>query len=398
MEKKRHILFYYDNYCGESSRGGTEVATARIAGALVATGRWSAFHAFLHGTPAADEGLYENASKFRKATLERTLSGYLNENNIDVIVNMGRFFRQDVLKKAALKSGRDVKLLFMHHFAPGSEMIKPTYRSGLHLLGLCPQNPLYWLRATLYPVVKLPRTLRWKGLYNKVWQLSDGIILLSEGYEEEYRRIAGITGESQKFHAIPNIFECPADSIHSEKEKRVLILSRMDEIQKRITLALDIWAKVEASGKFTDWHLDIVGDGHDMKAIKSKARTSGLKNVTFHGWKDSQDFLRRSSILISTSAYEGLSLSMIEALAYGCVPIAFDCYASLRDIITDGETGIRVKEDGSADSFSRKLMQLMSDVSARRNMAAAGRKSTDRFSPGEVASKWETMLERILNS
>lgn len=397
----KRILFYYDNFCGERAKGGTEVATRRIASALKATGEWEVYNAFRNRLPKEPDSLYKEVVKLSKtpSKFKDSLGKFLKERDIDVVVNMSRFFRHPLIMDAIGKSGRDVKIVFMQHFAPGSEKKKGTYRAGYHLLKLNPLNPLYWLRATLYPLLKLPRTLRWKKIYKRVYDLSDRVVLLSEGYIEPYQRIAGIK-ENSKFVSIPNIYdrnEGMSSKNRGEwnKEKRVLVLSRMDEVQKRISLALQVWQLIEREPDLSDWQLDIVGTGHDMAAIKRLCSGLGLKNVTFHGWQESVPFLKRSAVLMMTSEYEGLPLSILEARSYGCVPIAYNAYASLKDVVTDGETGIIVDEFGDVDGYAGKLMALMRDDDKRNRMARNSVSGFEKFSSANIALKWKEMLDQI---
>lgn len=397
----KRILFYYDNFCGEGAKGGTEVATRRIASALKATGEWEVYNAFRNSWPKEPDSLYKEVVKLSKtpSKFKDSLGKFLKERDIDVVVNMSRFFRHPLIMDAIGKSGRDVKIVFMQHFAPGSEKKKGTYGAGYHLLKLNPLNPLYWLRATLYPLLKLPRTLRWKKIYKRVYDLSDRVVLLSEGYIEPYQRIAGIK-ENSKFVSIPNIYDRnegmdPGNKGEWNKEKRVLVLSRMDEVQKRISLALQVWQLIEREPDLSDWQLDIVGTGHDMGAIKRLCSGLGLKNVTFHGWQESVPFLKRSAVLMMTSEYEGLPLSILEARSYGCVPIAYNSYASLKDVVTDGETGIIVDEFGDVDGYAGKLMTLMRDDDKRNRMALNSVSGFEKFSSANIALKWKEMLEQI---
>ena len=396
---KKRILFYYDNYCGSSSKGGTEVATFRIASALVASGECDVYNAFMRQNPEKPDNVYKGILKLRnfKKSFVESLGDFIRRNEIDVVVNMGRFFRHDKLKDSIERSGRNVKLIFMHHFAPGSESKKIKPSAALHLLKLNPLNGLYWLRFFFYPLVKLPRRLSMPKAYRKVHEKSDAIVLLSPSYLEQYRKIAGLDRDSSKFFAIPNIFPprvSGGDSLQN-KEKNVLILSRMDEIQKRISLSLQVWKKIEERGDLDDWKLDIVGSGHDIKAIKKLAKSLELKNVIFHGWQNGLEFLKKSSILMSTSDYEGLSLSMIEAQSLGCVPVAFNSYSSLQDIVEDGVNGVCVSPYPDTEAFANRLANVMLDASARENMMLNGLNSSSRFSPEKIAGLWLSLLSSL---
>lgn len=395
----RKILFYSENFCGEHIQGGLEVATFRIAKGLKESGHWEVFNAFRSKSDGKEKSVYKDVIKLKKrdSLFLKQLTGFIVDNEIDVVVNMSRFFRHELICKAVKNSGRDVKIIFMQHFAPGSEFKKPTFRSGFHLLKLNPFNPIYWLRASLYPLLKLPRQLKLPGIYRSTYNSSDKIVLLSEQYSHDYSTTGNFTDNS-KFIGIPNIYD-ETRLLQSEssdgKEKRVLILSRMDEIQKRISVALKIWAKIEKDPDFHDWHLDIVGSGHNTDIVKRLIKKLQLKNVTYHGWQKREPFLQKASILMSTSEYEGLPLAILEAQVWGVVPIAFDSYASLRDVIVPFENGVVIDEFGDIDTYTKRLMELMYDEDYRKELSRNGRKSISRFSQEKIIDKWLEMLNSL---
>ena len=230
--------------------------------------------------------------------------------------------------------------------------------------------------------------------YRDVYQNSDAVVLLSSNYIDEFRKFARID-ETEKFYAIPNIYDPPIVVDITAKEKRVVMLSRLVEIQKRLSLALRIWKRIEERGDLSDWHLDIVGTGRDEKAIKRLAKSLKLKNITFHGWLNGVDFLKKSSILMMTSEYEGLSLSMIEAQTFGCVPVAFNSYSSLSDIVEDGVNGFSISPHGDVDVFANRLVHLMLDNETLGKMSNKSRENASRFSSETVASRWLSLLSSL---
>ena len=399
----KRILFYTENFSDASSRGGTEIATFRIAKALKDSGQCEVYNAFRKKWDGESRSVYHDVVKLPGGhrEFESALAAFIRAHNIDVVVNMTRFFRHNSLNKAIEKSGRDVKLIFMQHFAPGSEFKKATFKSGRHLLSLNPRNPLYWLRASVYPLLKMPRNRALSKKYREVYDSSDKVILLSEGYIEDYCKIAGIEDRS-KFEVIPNIYgdsmnsapDCQVASDPQEirKEKRVLILSRMDEIQKRLSLALQIWRNIEKDEDLSDWQLDIVGAGHNMDIVKRLVKKYGLTNVNIHGWQASAPFLRRSEILMMTSEYEGLPLSLLEAQEYGVVPVAFNAFSSLKDVVTPFETGVVVEKFGDIEDYTAKLSELMYDAAYREELRKNGRRNVRKFSSEKIADKWLKIL------
>lgn len=395
----RRILFYSENFCGDEVKGGLEVATYRIAKALKDTGNWDVYNAFCKKFGGKGKGIYTEIIELSHSgpKFEKELGGFIDKNEIDVVVNMSRFFRQKWIVSAANKSSRkDIKVVFMQHFAPGSEFKKATFKSGRHLLKLNPYNPLYWLRASIYPLIKLPRNINLANIYKTTYETSNKVILLSKDYKEEYEKIAGINA-GEKFDFVQNIFEVPSAEhlVPSNKEKRVLILSRMDEIQKRLSLALKVWARIEQDPELKVWELDIVGAGHNTDIVKRLIRKLGLKNAKYHGWQNREPFLERASILMSTSEYEGLPLSILEAQAFGCVPIAFNSYASVRDVIYSGENGFLIDKFGDIDSYEHQLKELMINDEKRKAMAQRGKESSNSFSSSVVVEKWVEILSQL---
>lgn len=391
----RRILFFSENFCGPEVKGGLEVATYRIAKALKEEKGIEAYAAFRSKTFTGDKSIYEDIIKLSgpHRKFQKDLAQFISEKRIDIVVNMSRFYRHKDIVRAVETSGKTVKIFFMQHFAPGSEIKKPTFSSGFHLLKLNPYNPLYWLRSTVYPLLKLPRRLKFSKVYRETYEDSDKIILLSEGYIEDYCRIGKLKDKS-KFKAIPNIFLQSGNPEFGmeQKKKRVLILSRMDEIQKRISLALEIWKEIEKDPDLNDWHLDIVGSGHNSDIVKRLIKKYNLRNVTLHGWQPREKFLQESSILISTSEYEGLPLSILEAQAYGVVPIVFGSYASVFDVISNYENGVIVENFGDVTDFSKKLKDLMYNEDYRTELSRNSSNSMNRFSPEQIAKQWIQLL------
>lgn len=401
----KRILFYTENFSGKDAKGGTEKATLRISEALKSTGDIEVYAACRKKWDGIDKSVYTDVIRLRGSATKfrKELSDFIKKHRIDVVVNMTRFYRHKLICEAALKSGRDVNVIFMQHFAPGSERKKPTFAAGLHLLKLNPYNPLYWLRATLYPLLKLPRNLKLCNLYKSTYDLSDKVVLLSESYRDDYCSMGNFSDRS-KFVAIPNIYEkvnsnSPGnlqeqgqEELIKKKSKKVLILSRLDEIQKRLSLALKIWAKIENDPDLYDWHLDIVGTGHNRDIVERLIKKLHLERVTLHGWQSPEPFLKDAEILMMTSEYEGLPLTLLEAQAYGVVPVAFNSFSSLKDVITPFETGVVVENHGDINEFTKKLTELMHSEDYREELRKNALAKTDKFSPEKIAEKWLKIL------
>jgi len=198
----------------------------------------------------------------------------------------------------------------------------------------------------------------------------------------------------EKLAAIPNPMPFPrADVDFSKKKRELLFVGRMENGQKRVDLLLKIWAKLEA--RFPDWSLRLVGDGNDLPANKKLAETLGLRRAFFEGFQNPENYYREASIFCMTSAYEGFGMVLVESAAFGCVPVAFDSFAAVHDIISDGENGVLVPAF-DLDAYAEKLAQLMSDNALRERLAqAALSQIPEKFSPQKIVAKWENLFAEI---
>ena len=180
----------------------------------------------------------------------------------------------------------------------------------------------------------------------------------------------------------------------SQKKKELLFVGRMSYVEKRPDHLLHIWAKLEK--RFPAWSLRFVGDGGYLPALKELAGTLGLERVHFEGFQNPEPYYRDASIFCLTSAYEGFGNVLVEAASFGCVPVAFESFAAVRDIISDGENGCLVPAF-DLDAYAETLARLMSDDALRERLAEnALAQIPEKFSPEKIGAQWEALFRKLL--
>ena len=92
-----------------------------------------------------------------------------------------------------------------------------------------------------------------------------------------------------------------------------------------------------------------------------------------------------------TSRVEGWGLTLTEAMQTGTVPVAFDAYASLRDIVADGETGVIVA-NGDVGALADAILGLIRSPDRRAALSARGIESAQRYRLDHVLDQWEAIL------
>lgn len=250
------------------------------------------------------------------------------------------------------------------------------------------------LKAAIYNNVLLPLKHKraWrlqKSLFRDLAKNYDLIIPLSPGGMEEFLKLAPNT-PPRKLFSIPNsilMVDRPSDLSH--KEKRVLFTGRLDNAVKGLDRLLRIWQQIEQ--EIPDWHLDILGDGDDADWLKTLSRDLQLTRVSFLGFQVPTSYYQQSSIFCMTSTFEGFGMVLIEAMQYGCVPMAFDSYPAVRDIILPGRTGLLIPPFDEQE-YAEQLKNLILDADRRESMVQAADAHMQQFSTLQVAKQWNQLI------
>ena len=145
---------------------------------------------------------------------------------------------------------------------------------------------------------------------------------------------------------------------------------------------------------FTDWQLTIVGAGVHEEYLKTLAGKLCLKHVEFTGRQDPVPYYRESSIFMMTSAVEGWGLTLTESMQTGVVPIAFDSYPALHDIITDRYDGCIIPDD-DLRAYADCVEELMRNRTERERIAHNGLKSCRRFEINNIVEQWVKLIESL---
>jgi glycosyltransferase involved in cell wall biosynthesis len=377
-------------------KGGTERITHVISSGLCKLYGYSCFSAYFRPLEYAN-GNFKGELHLKRGSLKQDLTRYIDENNINVIITQGEFELIPMIRAAI--GQRKCKLIAVHHFSPGYERYFVTLKSIALVLRY---GSLAERKGVLKDLILFPyffyKTLKVSKNYATAYAMTDRIVLLSSRFIDDFKKIGKIS-DSRKFSVIPNALSF--DSFIDEagmknKSKCVLVVSRLDEIPKRLSLILEIWEIVKRNALSDGWILKIVGDGPHKSYYNDIIRRRNLKDVSLEGRQSPMRYYKESSIFLMTSFSEGWGLTLTEAQQMGCVPIAFDSYKSLHDIITDGNNGFIIPE-GDINLYVEKLLLLMTDSTLRNEMSTQGLQSVQEFRKENILSQWDSLFKTLSN-
>ncbi len=156
---------------------------------------------------------------------------------------------------------------------------------------------------------------------------------------------------------------------------------------------------IKAFGKFwtehNDYSLVICGDGDLLEQLQEYANQLGVSSsVFFPGHvSDLHERMAKSAIYVSSSDFEGLSNSMLEALAIGIPTICTDCpVGGARAYIKDGVNGFLVPVNDD-EKLSMRLAEIADDPSLGRRFSEESKKIRKELSTSIICDQWEEVLK-----
>ena len=158
--------------------------------------------------------------------------------------------------------------------------------------------------------------------------------------------------------------------------------------QKRLDDLLRIAALLEARG--VDFELVIWGDGECRDELVARRDAAGLgRRVRFAGRipaSEVPDAMADRHAFVMTSSFEGLSISLLEAMSRACVPVVTRL-ATQSLLLRDGVNALTVPV-GDVEGFADRLARLAADPELR---ARLGRAAFDSIAEG--GHRLEDMLD-----
>jgi alpha-1,3-mannosyltransferase len=127
---------------------------------------------------------------------------------------------------------------------------------------------------------------------------------------------------------------------------------------------LDLLFKALYIIKNKNWQLNVVGSGFKeiITNLKSLAESLGIsKKIVWHGNVEDEkllEFLSKSHLCFFPSTYEGFGITLIEAMAAGCICVANDILA-YKSIVENNKNGFLVNFS-FAEIVANKINELLS--------------------------------------
>lgn len=205
----------------------------------------------------------------------------------------------------------------------------------------------------------------------------------------------GYWGNLPNIEVIPNAAMHVSDAYSDVMNKRVIAVGRLD-YQKGFDRLVQAWQLVRHTGKFTDWKLDIFGQGEWREMLQQmidKAELQDSVRLNRPTKQIGEEYVK-SDMLVMSSNYEGFPMVMIEAMACGLPVVSFDYKCGPKDIIQPGINGLLVP-NGDIQALADAMMKVMEDEAYRKMLSQNARKVVDTYSEQAVMAQWIRLFTSI---
>lgn len=266
-----------------------------------------------------------------------------------------------------------------------------------------------WRVATLPPPVGTIYTLHSdEEVYYQAGQALtphvDRIVAVSRAIAHELA--ARTSAAAEKTRIIP--YGVPITDARLRREPRatdsrgrlkLLYVGRVIQYQKRIADLMEIVASLNAQG--IPIELTVVGGGTPREEDRFRTAAGPWIAEGLLHWNGAVPLYEvtteypRHDVFVLTSEFEGLPLSLLEAMQAGCVPVVTAVRSGIPELIEHGRNGYAVPV-GDVRAFSRSLEELYRDPGKRDRMAECARQTVrQRYTVAAMTDAWTAVIEKI---
>ena len=309
-------------------------------------------------------------------------------------------------KEGYLRSRLSYVFIFLISFVPLLNILKKEKPKFLnvHLLTTLPfvlysifnfETKLI-LSIAGYPKLNFLRKFLWKKISNKIYK----VICPSNELKDELIKFNIF--KKQKIFVIQDphlnikdINELKNNKVNEEfqNDKKVLISIGRLTRQKNFKFLIKNFSKIFE--KNNNLQLIIIGDGEKKEELLLQANELGLcDNIKFVGYKKNvYNYLKHSNYYISTSNWEGSSLSMIDVAYIGIPILCSDCPSGRKEFIDIDKRGYLYATNDDQDFIEKFNLMINEEKNKIQSKLIEAKKETKKFTLFQYYKKFVEMID-----
>lgn len=222
------------------------------------------------------------------------------------------------------------------------------------------------------------------------YKLCDKIVCVDYNFLNWYRTFA-LNGD-RKLMVIPNFSSGPEFEEHNKNEVASIIFARRFETYRGTRVMAKAVENLLSTGERIN--VCFAGEGPDERWLHNMFdKYDCVKFDKFHPNESIEYHKKYDIAVVPSTASEGTSLSLLEAMAAGCAVICSDV-GGLTNIVIDNYNGIMIR--ATEENLTKALRKLCNDKELRNILSKNGYETVSQsFSLERWKSKWRELLDNI---
>lgn len=281
------------------------------------------------------------------------------------------------IREAVNKNKIDVVIAFSHYNAMYS--VVACFGLKTKIIGSERNDPAQLDNRKL---LKNTREFLYKRLDALICQTEDAKLYFSKNLQN-------------KISVIPNpLSNKLRDPFLGKRSNRFVTFCRLEK-QKNLYMMIDAFSMLIRQRP--GFYLDIYGDGPQREQLEKYISNIGLtKYISINHFEENiHDIIYDAKAFLLSSNYEGLSNSMLEAMALGIPVVVTDCpCGGARMVIHNYENGILVKVNDAVGMYS-EMEKLIDDPELAEHISRNAIKIRETLNEDKISVKWENVINGL---
>ncbi|TMU23208.1 glycosyltransferase family 4 protein [Halomonas sp. ATBC28] len=234
---------------------------------------------------------------------------------------------------------------------------------------------------------------RCRVIFDLPFKVADAVHLLLPSYKNIFD-----PAEHAKIKTIPSQIE-PATSFASPDQPNAdgrykVIYSGRLSFEKQLQYLILAFSSL--AEEFSNWDLQIIGNGPLEEKLKKQAQACGFADriewMSVDNTEAMYELYPKAHLKVLPSEYEGCPMALREAMAHGLPVIAYDTCSGSNEIIEHDIDGLLATANEPIGGLASAMKSLMNDSKRRVDLGKKGIEKAAQYLPEPINKEWESLL------